>query len=261
MNRELSLAEIKQMSVDILIDIHEFCVKNNIKYSLAYGTLLGAIRHKGFIPWDDDIDIWMPREDYDRFMKTYSSPRYKQVYKYPGSDVPTCFGKVYDSHTVLIENVNHSMSHGLFVDIFPIDYLPQYGIDKIRKDLKRLHQIRVVKEVRLSPTRSFSRNALLAVLKTLTLPKCYKNVIKKIGEIIASCPRGTRMTDYNEYTNYRLEFNNQSFESLIDVPFEKYSFKAIKDYDRVLTMCYGDYMKLPPKEQQITHHAYDAYMK
>ena len=69
--REMALKEIQQVSLDILKDVHQFCINNGIHYSLCYGTLLGAIRHNGFIPWDDDIDIMMPRPDYDRFVNTY----------------------------------------------------------------------------------------------------------------------------------------------------------------------------------------------
>ncbi|NLE06315.1 MAG: hypothetical protein GX638_16135, partial [Crenarchaeota archaeon] len=77
---ELSSREIQLCCLDILNDVHEFCIQNNIKYSLAYGTLIGAVRHRGFIPWDNDIDIYMPRPEYERFLKTYNSKKYEIVF-------------------------------------------------------------------------------------------------------------------------------------------------------------------------------------
>lgn len=80
LNKPLRIEDIKRISLDILIDVHEFCVNNNIHYSLGYGTMLGAVRHKGFIPWDDDIDIIMLRQDYEKFIKSYRSENYDIIY-------------------------------------------------------------------------------------------------------------------------------------------------------------------------------------
>ena len=79
MERKLTLNDIKKVSLDILISIHEYCKANGIKYSLGYGTMLGAVRHKGFIPWDDDIDILMMREDYDRFLSGYKDSKFEVI--------------------------------------------------------------------------------------------------------------------------------------------------------------------------------------
>ena len=123
MRRRLAPAEIKSLQMEILCSIHNFCVNNNIRYSLAYGTLLGAIRHKGYIPWDDDVDILMPRPDYEKFLKLY--PGYNKnhtVQTYINDDsYYLAFAKVYDNRTELIVFPTRT---GVFVDIFPVDGLP-----------------------------------------------------------------------------------------------------------------------------------------
>jgi len=108
------------MMIDILHDIHCFCEEKGLHYYLAYGTLLGAVRHKGFIPWDDDIDIWLPRPDYDRFLKEYKSDHFEAIWagNYPG--YPLDFAKVHDTRTRLVEEGGDG-NWGVFVDVFPLD--------------------------------------------------------------------------------------------------------------------------------------------
>ena len=93
--KEMTTADIQQVSLDILKDIHSFCQKENIKYSLAYGTLIGAIRHRGFIPWDDDVDIMMPRPDYERFIRTYHSAQGYEILP-EGEESMIAMARVYD---------------------------------------------------------------------------------------------------------------------------------------------------------------------
>ena len=123
--KELSLKEIQALSLEILIDVAEFCEKNGIHYSLAYGTCLGAVRHKGFIPWDDDVDVQMLREDYERFARTYRSERFKF---FDSSNMKDCwipFGRVCDcERTVSKTNIpwhGGTVQTGLWIDIFPVD--------------------------------------------------------------------------------------------------------------------------------------------
>lgn len=262
MKQKLSLPQIKQLQLNILHEIHSFCKTNKIKYSLAYGSLLGAIRHQGYIPWDDDIDIWMPREDYLKFMSSFRSTRYKQIFKFENSMILLPYGKVYDSDTLLIENVNYSISNGVFVDIFPLDKKPQSNYRNLKMSMKRLFQIKRIKEIRISNTRALTRNLLLILLKVVTFPIRYKTIIKSINSKlpITLYEEDAGLVDYNEYDK-ELVFNRDSFDSLIEVRFENQYFLAISNYDEILRLCYGDYMTLPPKEMQITHHDYIAYLK
>ena len=119
--RKIGSDDIKRISLDILIDVASFCERNNIRYYLACGTLLGAVRHKGFIPWDDDVDIMMPRPDFIRFMDLYESDRFKGYWPSEGRYY---YGKVYDPKTIKYEKGYDYKKYqplGVDVDIFPLD--------------------------------------------------------------------------------------------------------------------------------------------
>lgn len=263
MGKELGLTELKRIQLDILKDVDAFCKLHNLRYSLAYGTLLGAVRHKGFIPWDDDIDIMMPREDYQRFMETYSSEKYQQKYKYDKTDVSLPFGKVYDTTTVLIENVNNSDSPGVFIDVFPIDREP--SDITVRKNIKNkirlLYRLKVIKNVRINKNRSIIKNTALMALKVLTSPFTYCKILKDLNDLMIKSNKynSETLTDYNDFGNEKLHLNKDAFDSLVSLQFEDSKFLSFFNYDEILRMMYGDYMKLPPEEKQITHHGFKAY--
>lgn len=262
--RNLTLSDLKAIQLEILQDVHDFCVKNGIRYSLAYGTLLGAIRHKGFIPWDDDIDIFMPRQDYEKFMTTYKSSRYKQIFKYRETGILYPYGKVCDSHTEMIELANNSISSGVFIDIFPMDEIPSdiSKANKLRNKLKILLKLKIIKDVRLKG-RSVSKALILALVKMMTFPISYKSILRSYNIVIDKANRmgsGT-LTDYNTISHDRINVQQSTFNSLIPIKFEDRKFLAFENADEVLTMLYNDYMKLPPIEQQTTHHAFTAFMK
>ncbi|MBQ8445584.1 MAG: LicD family protein, partial [Opitutales bacterium] len=126
--REITHEELKQIQLGILDKVHEFCEKNGITYFLSSGTLIGAVRHKGYIPWDDDLDLYMPRADYDKFIKLFSanSPENTKLlsletdkkYQYP-------FAKVIDDRTEMVETaVGESFKIGVYIDVFPVDSVP-----------------------------------------------------------------------------------------------------------------------------------------
>lgn len=120
--KEMSLREIQLFSLEILKDVHDFCISNDINYSLAYGTLLGAIRHKGFIPWDDDIDIVMPCPDYERFCKIYRSKKWR-LFSPVNNDCYLNYSRVCDLDKTWVLSLPWCKESptGLWIDIFPID--------------------------------------------------------------------------------------------------------------------------------------------
>lgn len=124
--RHLTLQELQQFSLDILKDVAGFCEKNNIRYSLGYGTMLGAVRHKGFIPWDDDVDIMMPREDYEKFRTIYKSKLYSFIDSRNTPDCYIAFGRVCDTKKTLASSCIPWVKKdvGVWIDIFPVDRVP-----------------------------------------------------------------------------------------------------------------------------------------
>lgn len=264
MKREIKKEDYKRIPFEILLYVADFCDKNSIRYSLAYGTLLGAIRHKGFIPWDDDIDIIMPRKDYERFKRLYYSDRY------PFSDItvnvnhPTGMAKIYDSRTYFYYN-NIKRSYGLFVDVFTVDNFPLDVKEQIewQKKIKKLIMINTIKNTSWKSL-LFVPNmhkGIKILIKLIPIPlKFIQSRIVKLSMKYDNDNTGrvgiTMSVDNPEDT-----YPSDLFEEYIEVEFEGHVFKAIRQYNKWLTICYGDYMQLPPKDKRVGKHNIVAYYK
>ena len=263
--KELSLQEQKDCCLKILISIHNFCVKNNIRYSISYGTLIGAIRHQGFIPWDDDIDIIMPRNDYNTFIGTYHDSIYellgnKDISNHLHYVVHDPRTRVFFSHS---ESDQYYYKGGIWVDVFPIDGVPD-DVNEYRNLKNKIHQL--VKWQRWGE-----------VILPWQRKKLWKLMIWRIIHIVARLFRpyfdrrlfmlmnsnntkDTRMVgDLSlHYTNFP-SFPRSYLEQYKDVDFEGFKVKSMKDYDPFLKAIYGNYMEFPPIKERIPKHGYKAY--
>ena len=268
--KELTLKDIQKQSLEILQTIHDFCQKNGIKYSLAYGTLIGAIRHKGFIPWDDDIDIIMPRPDYERFLSSFKAPGLDVVCE-KDKDYYLNYCRVVDTvktGSTTILPVGKDYKGGVWVDVFPADGVSD-DKDEFEKNVgqvKRNWMMQLRYRYSLASFRDILRTCgfkdfliLLAIKLSGQGRKKLAFNNKIVRENAVRIPYGSTkhwsqlcVLD-DGVRNYQL---CEDFAETIDTDFEGRKFKIMNGYDRVLRSIYGDYMRLPPENQRQPKHGH-----
>lgn len=168
MKRITDIAELRKVQTGILDDIHRFCTANGIMYFLSCGTLIGAVRHKGYIPWDDDLDLYMPRKDYDRFVKLYTDAggRYRVLDPKKEKNYFYTFAKVVDTRTLLVETETEGYQIGVYVDIFPVDYVSDNEAER-QRIFKRKRLLYKIRRCKIS-----KRNYLKSALATIATRCC-----------------------------------------------------------------------------------------
>ena len=250
----------------ILDAIAEFCSAHNLKYFLAAGTLIGAVRHKGFIPWDDDIDIDMPRADYMAFLKLFpKSGRHRAVSIYSDDHYYLPYAKVIDTRTLLKEDISIKSNIGIYVDIFPIDNLTDDFKDgeRICHRNSRLQFLLNVKTINCSSKRPIWKNALLVLGKLLLSFVDYRWIVgrqdKNSQEFFAN--KDSRYVGSVTYGNdpKKVIVERKLLEDIIDLEFEGKQYHCPREYHKILTQYYGDYMTLPPEEQRHSTHVNEAF--
>lgn len=268
MEREINLAEMQQITTVILREFDRFCNENNLTYFVGYGTLLGAVRHGGFIPWDDDIDILMPRADYERlkdFSYIDSGKRYILTGAHNREGWPYAFSKCIDSSTELDETRFNSGTIGVYIDIFPLDGMPS---GKVARKLRLKHIYLWHYLLNTLQKKDLSGGGLKSAVKKLMRPFAKrlgtKKIIDKLERLAQKNPfessewAGSQMICvYGERECMRREWF---------VGRERHVFGDIEvwipsEYDKILTALYHDYMQLPPKEQRVARHTYMVKFK
>ncbi len=259
--KTIDLDELKAIQLDLLQKTTEFCEKNGLRYFLCGGTLIGAVRHKGYIPWDDDIDIAMPRTDYDKFVKCFNQPGnyYQVVNLTTNPDYAYPFAKVYDNRTVFNELHYPGDTFGVYIDIFPADGVNDVGqIKKIMLLRKFLNTKRANYQ-----RRTISKMIINTFGKLLLLPFS----AHQIGQWMDS---EARKYAFGSVPSAGLIANPISlgekvdksvFDSDVYQEFEGRKYRVPVGYDAWLRSIYGDYMQLPPVEHRVTHHTFEAYWK
>ncbi len=264
--KQLSLRELQLFSLDILKDVHEFCVCNGIRYSLAYGTLLGAVRHHGFIPWDDDIDIIMPRPDYERFCLNYRSSKYRVSAPQTDRDCCIPFARVFDEKVTTIYSMVpwHKRTFGVWIDIFPLDGVTvddslEKKYETICSLLPKLKRQRYAMR-RLSNEEPFLLNCKTLLRKIIRWNGCLANqVVRQIDSTIKS----DSFDDKEFFTQLVCPDDGLNdvhrtdlFSSIVEMPFEDAAFCAFSRFDEYLKRLFGNYMELPPENQRVPKQDY-----
>lgn len=261
----LSMDEIKRIELDILSDFASFCDNHNLKYYLGYGTLLGAIRHKGFIPWDDDIDVLMPRYDYNKFIElTGFNPIKKnletRLYQNCANPNIYPYAKVINIDTIVYEKGKSKRNiSGLWIDIFPLDGYPEKKEDAI-KIFTKYHTLRNFQDLATTNPFYVKQNIFKKIIKTFFIApfvKLYgvKKICSKI-DILAqtfSFDENEAVADFTWADNAESYILKSELEPAIMVDFEEKKFKAPIGWKSYLTRLYGDWTQLPPENQRIPH--------
>lgn len=266
--KPMTLDENRQVQLGILSAFADFCEKNELRYFLAYGTLLGAVRHKGYIPWDDDIDVHMPREDYEKFIYLFKKENKNDQFVITtpqDSHARHSFVKMSDTRTAKIEKGVEYSGHylGIDIDVWPLDGQPEdyKTFEKRYKKLKLLYFMFFARITKLGYG-SLKRRVKVLALRMVSGSK--KSIINKTEKIHRDYPYAT-----SPYVGTQISFRNplcdrypkEWFREQVLLDFEGYKFKAPVDYDKILTQRYGDYMQLPPLEEQVTHHSNNVFWK
>jgi lipopolysaccharide cholinephosphotransferase len=257
--------DIKQSLLETFKDIKSFFEENNLMYCMAYGTLLGAIRHKGFIPWDLDMDINMPRPDFEYFIKNFVSKnkQTKIVDSKTNSNFFMSFAKLSDSRTICDEHYRGFKEdlYGVSVDVFPID-----GIDE-KKYPRTLSSANILTNIlyanRIKPNRMVTLNYNIGfIISNIAFAWWpYKKIVRRIDKLCAN-------TDYDKVemvagisdgNPIKLTFSKEYFEDLSWGEFEGIKCRIPTHYDEILTKYYGDYMTPLPENKRVDQHTYSLY--
>lgn len=247
--------ELRQIQIDILDRVVEFCNSHELQYFLSSGTLLGAVRHKGYIPWDDDIDLYMPRKDYNELVKIFQDDRGVLELKSQGShNYLYTFAKVCNNRTLLLEDEVPGFELGINIDIFPVDFVSD-DIEKRKKLWKWKKILYRIRRAKLQNT---------CFLDSRFNYWCYRHVpvpLAIIDKLIHKLfqdnePTGTMCNLTESGGRYDGCFSRECIEGEpVLVEFEGKKYKAMYGWEEYLTATYGkDYMQLPPVDQRVTHH-------
>lgn len=257
--KSITVEESKKIQLDILQYVHDFCHKYFIGYSITGGTLIGAIRHKGFIPWDDDIDIALPRTEYERFISSFKDETGTYKLHCLENDPKYCYpyAKVEDTRT-FIEEAVAGPKMGIAIDVFPMeDMLDSYEDSvKLMKNIIRFKMLYMAKLVTPSKRNSFTKRCGIRLLKILLAPFSLRYLAMKLSS--KAKVHGKQNSSYMGcvVSGYGIRelISRSVYDGFIEVPFEDRHFSAIAHYHDFLSSVYGDYMKLPPEEKRQSPH-------
>lgn len=258
-NTKLRTLQLTMLEMLKLVD--KICRDNNIQYSLCSGTLLGAVRHKGFIPWDDDLDIRMTRENYDTFLRIWNQLQPEGYFlqnKENSPNFPSSFSKIRKNNTAFVTNEweKGQFHTGVFIDIFVFDRIPQ---GKIKKFFFKIGCLKYQIYTRENH-HEFNNTIVSAFIRLLMNITTYKGRMKYRQRFIEKVRRIDKDTNLplvsiSTPSSLKFLFPSNIADEYTELPFEDGNFMCFKNWDEFLRIEFGDYMQLPPeKERSWQHH-------
>ncbi len=257
--KKLDLSEIKKVELRILLEFDKFCKANDLRYYLAGGTLLGAIRHRGFIPWDDDIDVCMPRDDYERLQSIGREINGLLLKSNKQGNASIPFSKLVDPKTKIdLQFVDNDYDNNLWIDIFPVDGLPK-DFDEVKAIYSKCNfyrRIFLLSDAKLGEGKTFFKKYAKYLLQPFVRIYGKRRCIENIERLAAKYPYAE--SEYVGIVTWGLygageRMLKSEFEQVVEVEFEGHGFPAFSCWDSYLRGLYHDYMQLPPLEKRQTH--------
>ena len=258
------LSPVQEKLLSMLKWFHDYCQENGFTYYVVGGSMLGAIRHKGFIPWDDDIDVVLPRPDYDRLLRIFGEENDHYLLESPytgNADYYYTYAKLYDTNTTLVEKSKRNCRRGLYIDVFPLDGIGSTDKEVNKNFLKvdRLNMFLMTRICAITKRRGFLKNASIAVSRMI--PQIIVNdhkLVLKVDKVASSFGYEDSKYVANLMGAYRRKevMEKSIFGKPTEYQFEDIVVNGVEQYEEFLTHIYGDWRKLPSKEKQKTTHEY-----
>lgn len=260
--KSIDVEELRSIQMQMMDSIDNFCAKRGLRYFLMYGSLIGAVRHQGYIPWDDDIDIIMPRPDYDVFVNEYYDENYSVVNREKDKKWKLLYSKVCDDRTVMLED--NGLRCGVYVDVFPLDGLSS-DEKKAYAHFRYVMQLKLLLRLHLfAPRMRLGKDTFMAALVAKLIHSfvpygiLYKRFYKAIRkfDFENSCYIGDLCAGAMNQV-----FEAKEYSEYMKGCFEGHQYRLPVGYDSILRKIYGDYMILPPKSDRVSNHTFEAYWK
>ena len=260
MAEKFDLSRLQDIQREILREFDALCRKKGWRYFLLGGSALGAVRHGGMIPWDDDIDVGMPRPDYIRFLREASGELPSHLFVQDWHSEPDClisFAKIRDGRSLFREEIPAALPihHGVFIDVFPLDGAP-FELSQVRRMLRRMKVLKfgiINRKTDYFRKKSHPASWYLSLRDRLAGGDAAYEKIDRLAQryLYGAAPR---IANWHGAWAEKEAVPTEMFGEGVRLPFDGLECPVPADYDGYLTCLYGDYRQLPPPEKRISHH-------